>query len=183
MDVGAAEFFCADVLTGCGLYKGRATEEDRALAVHDHGLVRHRWNVGPARRTRPHNASDLGYSRRRQIGLIIENPAEVIAVREDFGLEGQECPAGINEVDARKPILEGDFLSPKVFLDGQGIVGSPLHRRVVREDHAFGPGYPSNPSDDSGPGHRILVESESRKWRDLKKGRLGIEQRGHSIPR
>ena len=50
VDVGASELLRRHVLAGRGLHERRAADEDRARALHDHRLVRHRRDVGAARR-------------------------------------------------------------------------------------------------------------------------------------
>jgi len=42
--------------------------------------------------------------------LVEEDPPEVIPVGEDFGLQRQVRAAGIDQVDARQPVLLGYLL-------------------------------------------------------------------------
>ena len=69
--------------------------------------------------------------------LVVEDPAEVVAVGEDLGLERQEGAARVDEVDARQVVLLRDLLRAQVLLHGQREVGASLHGRVVRDDHAL----------------------------------------------
>jgi hypothetical protein len=55
-------------------------------------------------------SGDLGDAEGRHPGLVVEDPAEVVAVREDVRLERQERAAAVDEVDARQPVLERDLL-------------------------------------------------------------------------
>ena len=59
VDVGAAELLGGDLLAGRGLHERRAAEEDRAGALDDDRLVRHRRHVGAAGRARAHHDGDL----------------------------------------------------------------------------------------------------------------------------
>ena len=75
--------------------------------------------------------------RARHLRLVVEDPSEVVAVREDLGLEGQERPARVHEVQARQVVLRGDLLRAKVLLHRQGEVRAAFDGRVVRDDHAL----------------------------------------------
>ena len=113
----------------------------------DHRLVAHRRHVGAARGARAHHDRDLRDPRGRHPRLVEEDPAEVVAVGKDLGLERQERAARVDEVDARQPVLLGDLLGAQVLLHRQREVGAALHRRVVGDDHALAP------LDDADPGH------------------------------
>lgn len=52
----------------------------------------------------------LGDARRGHVGLVVENPAKVVAVRKDLVLSGQESAAGVDQVEAGEAVLEGDLL-------------------------------------------------------------------------
>ena len=134
VDLGATELLGRDVLAGRGLHERRSAQEDRARALDDDGLVAHRRHVGAARRARAHDQRDLRDGRRRHPGLVVEDAAEVVAVGEDLGLEGEERAAAVDEVDARQVVLEGDLLGAQVLLDRHRVVGAALDRRVVGDD-------------------------------------------------
>ena len=69
--------------------------------------------------------------------LVVEDPAEVLAVGEDLGLQRQERAARVDEVEARQPVLLGDLLRAQVLLDRQREVRAALDGRVVGDDHAL----------------------------------------------
>ena len=103
--VAAAELLGGDDLAGRGLHQRRAAEEDRALVADDHGLVA----TSPARRRRrrctsPSRLAICGMPCGGQVGLVEEDPAEVLAVGEHLVLHRQERAAGVDEVDARQPV-------------------------------------------------------------------------------
>ena len=137
VDVRASELLGGHVLSGRGLHERRPADEDRAGAPDDHGLVRHRRHVGAAGGARAHHRCDLRDAERRQARLVEEDPAEVIPVREDLGLEREEGAARVDEVDAREAVLAGDLLGAQVLLDRQGEVRAALDGRVVRDDDAL----------------------------------------------
>lgn len=47
---------------------------------------------------------------RGHVGLVKENPAEVVLVRENLGLLRKESPTTIDHVDTRQPVLPSYFL-------------------------------------------------------------------------
>ena len=149
MHVAAAELLGRDDLAGRGLHQRRAAEEDRALVAHDHGLVRHRRHVGAARGARAHHAGDLRDAAGREVGLVEEDPAEVLPVGEHLVLHRQERAAGVDEVDARQLVLGGDRLRAQVLLHRHRVVGAALDRRVVGDDHALAALDPADPGHDA----------------------------------
>ena len=80
---------------------------------------------------------DLRDSCRGHGRLVEEDASEVVAVGEDLGLERQERPARVDQVDAGQPVLGGDFLGPEVLLDREGVVRAALHGGVVGHDGAL----------------------------------------------
>ena len=139
VDVAPAQLLGRDLLAGRGLHERRPAQEDRAGALDDDGLVAHRRDIRAAGRAAAHDQRDLRDAGGRHAGLVVEDPAEVLAVREDLGLEGQERAAGVDEVDAGQPVLERDLLGAQVLLDGDRVVGAALDRRVIGDDDALVP--------------------------------------------
>ena len=139
VDVAAAERLVVDVFADGGFDERRACEIDRALLLDDDRLVAHRRHVGAAGRARAHDDRDLRDAARGELGLVVEDPPEVVAVGKDLVLQRQECPAGVDEIDARQAILERDLLRAQMLLDRQRVVGAAFDGRVVGEDHAAAP--------------------------------------------
>ncbi len=181
MHVAAAEVLGGDHLTGRRLHQRRAAEEDRALVAHDHRLVAHRRDVGTAGGARAHHAGDLRDAARRQVGLVEEDPTEVLAVGEDLVLHRQEGAARVDEVDARQPVLQGHGLRAQVLLDRHRVVGAALDGRVVRDDDDLAAVHPADAGDDSGAGHRVVVavgavHPEGGHRAQLEERAAGVEQ-------
>src|SRR5579864_5528398 len=103
--VGAAQLLGTDQLAGSGLHQRRAAEKDGALVAHDDGLVRHRRHIGAARGARAHHHRDLGDAGGRQGRLVVEDAAEMLAVGKHLGPVRQVGATGIDEIDARQPVL------------------------------------------------------------------------------
>ncbi len=155
VDARPAQLLGRDVLAGRRLHQRRAAEEDRARAPDDDRLVAHRRDVRAAGGARAHDQGDLGHTGRRQPGLVVEDPAEVVAIGEHVGLERQVGAAAVDQVDAGQPVLEGDLLGAQVLLDGDRVVGPALDRGVVGDDDAGRALDPADPGHD--PGARRLV--------------------------
>ena len=176
VDLGAAQVLGGHVLAGRGLHERRAAEEDRAGALDDDGLVAHRRDVGAAGRAAAHDQRDLRDARRRHPGLVVEDPAEVVAVREDVGLERQERAAAVDEVDARQPVLERDLLGPQVLLDGHRVVGAALDRRVVGDDDAGRALHAADAGDDPGARGVVVVQAVGGQRAQLEERRARVEE-------
>ena len=174
--VGAAELFGGDFLAGRRLHERRAAEKDRAGAVDDDGFVRHRRHVGAAGRARAHDHGDLRNALGRHARLVEEDPAEVLAIGKDLGLQRQERAARIDEVDARQPVLERDLLRAEVLLHGHRVVGAALDRRVVGDDQHFAARDAADAGHEAGGRRLVVVHVERRQRRQLEKRRPGIEQ-------
>ena len=109
-------------------------------------------------------------------GLVVEDPAEVVAIGEDLGLERQEGPARIDEVDARQPVLERDLLGAEVLPDGHRVVRAALDRGVVGDDHAGRPLDPPDAGDDAGARGLIVVQPGRRQRAQLEERRARVQQ-------
>ena len=181
--VGATEIFGRNNFAGCRLHQRRTAEEDGALVTHDDGFVRHRRHVGAARGARTHDHRDLRDARGRQRRLIVENAAKMLAVGKDVGPLRQVGAAGIDQIDARQPVLARNFLRAEMFLHRHRIVGTALDRGIVADDHAFALGNPADAGDDAGSTNGVLVHAVGRERRQFKKRRTGIDQRHHTIAR
>ncbi len=165
-----------DDLAGRGLHERRAREEDRALVADDDRLVAHRRHVRAAGRARAHHDGDLRDPLRAHVGLVEEDAAEVVAVREDVVLQRQERAAGVDEVDARQMVLLGDLLRAQVLLDRHRVVRAALHRRVVRDDHAFDAVDAADAGDDAGRRRVVVVHAVRGELPDFEERRAGVEQ-------
>src|SRR5205823_14630881 len=112
--VAAAELSGGDFFAPRRFHERRPAEKDRARALDDDRLVRHRRHVRAAGRTRSHHGSNLWNPLGRHPRLIEKDAPEVIAIGKDLRLERKKRAAGIDEVDAREPVLQRDFLRTDV---------------------------------------------------------------------
>ena len=164
------------VLAGGGLHQRRPAEEDRAGPADDDGLVAHGRDVGAAGRARAHDQGDLRDPGGRHAGLVVEDPPEVVAIGEDLGLERQEGAAGVDQVDARQPVLERDLLGAEVLLDGHRVVRAALDRGVVGDHHAGRPLDPADPGDDAGARRVVVVQAGRGQRAQLEERRPRVQQ-------
>ena len=176
MDVGAPEVFRRDDLPGRGLHQGRAREEDGALVADDDRLVAHGGDVGATGGATAHDDGDLRDAERRHRGLVVEDPAEMVAVGENLVLVRQVGAAAVHQVQAGQPVLLRDLLRAEVLLDSDGVVGAALHRGVVGDDDAFAAGDAADAGDHAAGGDVAAVHAMGRERRELEERRAGIEQ-------
>src|SRR5262249_56738894 len=101
---------------------------------------------------------------------------EVLALRKDLGLEREEGAARVDQVDAREPVLERDLLRPDVLLHRERVVRPALHRRVVRDHHAFAAGDAPDAGDDPGAGRVVAVAAVRGERGELEERRPGIHE-------
>ncbi len=175
MQVAAAEIFGGHHLAGRGLHQRWAAEEDRALVAHDHRLVAHRRHVRTACGARPEDGGDLRDAFGRQVGLVIEDATEVLAVGENLVLARQERSPGVDKVNTRQAVLPGDLLCAQVLLDGDRVIRAALHRRVVGHDHAFATGDSADACDHSRAGAFVVVHAVGGQRSQLQEGAAGVE--------
>ena len=182
MQVPAAQLLGGDHLPGRRLDQRRAAQEDRALVPDDHRLVAHGRDVRAAGRAGAEHRRDLRDPPRGQRGLVVEDPPEVLPVREHLVLPGQERPAGVDQVDARQPVVQRDLLRAQVLLHRDRVVGAALHGRVVGDDHAFAPAHPAHAGDDARGRGLVAVHAVRGQRRQLQERGSGIEQVVDPVP-
>ena len=181
--VAAAERFCVDDFAGRCTHQRRAAEEDRALLLHDDRFVAHRRHVCAASGARSHDHGELRDARRRQACLVVEDAAEVIAVREDLVLQRQERAARVDEVDAGQVILRGDLLRSQMLLHRHRKISAALDRRVVRDDDDFRAVHAADAGNHAGGGSTAVVHAVRRERRELEERRAGVEEGADAIAR
>ena len=156
--------------------------------LHDDRLVAHRRDVGAAGGARPHHDRDLRDALRRQPRLVVEDAAEVLAIGKDLGLQRQEGAAGVDQVDARQPVVERHLLRPQVLLHRERIVGAALDRRVVGDDQDLAAGHAADAGDEAGAGRVAVVQArggERRRFRGTAtrdRAAASIRSRTGSLP-
>ena len=113
-------------------HAGRADVHRRLALDHDHD-VGERGQVGRAGGRRSEEDADLGNDA-RELHLVVEDAAGVVAAGEDADLLGDAGARRVDEVDerdleARRLLLDADDLLDRLLAPGAG-----LHREVVGHD-------------------------------------------------
>ena len=183
MHVGAAEILGRHHLAGRGLHQRRAAEEDGALPFHDDGLVRHRRHIGAAGGAGAHHHRDLRNAGGGQRRLVVEDAAEMLAVGKHLGLVRQVGAAGIDQIDARQPVLARDLLRAQMLLHRHRIVGAALDGGVVADDHAFAALDAADAGDQAGAVDGVVVHAVGGERRQFEERRAGIDQPHHALAR
>ena len=80
-------------------------------------------------------------------------------------------------------IFPGDSLGAPLLLDSQRIVGAALDRGVVDENHAFLAGNTADAGDNTGAGHRVVVDIVRGQLGQLQEGRTRVQHRVQPLPR
>mmetsp|Transcript_7986 Transcript_7986/g.22467 ORF Transcript_7986/g.22467 Transcript_7986/m.22467 type:complete len:290 (+) Transcript_7986:671-1540(+) len=169
------EVLGADLLAGRGLHQEGPRQEDGAVLVDDDGLVGHGGDIGAAGRAGAEDRGDLGDAPGRHVRLVEEDPAEVLPVREDLRLHGQERAARVHEVDAGQLVLLRDRLRPEVLLHRQREVRPALHGRVVRDEEALAPRHEPDAGHDAGARHAPVVHVPGRQLGELQEVRAWVD--------
>src|SRR5580658_1606637 len=172
----ATERFRVDVLAGGGLDQRWPAEEHAALVLHDDVLIGHRRDVGATCGTRAVHHRDLRNAERGEGRLVVEDAAEVVPVGEHLILGRQERPAALHQVDARQAVVARAFLRAQVLLNGQGIVGTALDRRIIRHHHALAATDAADTGQDAGAGNVPAVHPVRGQLGELEEGTAGVEQ-------
>ncbi len=107
----------------------------------------------------------------------------MLAVREDLGLVRQVGAAGIDEIDAGKPVLQGDLLRPQVLFHRHRVVGAALDGGIIGDDHHLASLDAADAGDDAGAVDRLAIHAVGGELRQFEEGRSGIEQTHHPVAR
>ena len=76
--------------------------------------------------------------------------AEIVFVGEDVVLQREEDAGGVDEIDQREAILDGDFLGAENFFGGGGKEGAGFDGGVVGDDHVTAAADRADAGDDAG---------------------------------
>ncbi len=101
----------------------------------------------------------------------------MVAIREHLVLQRQERAAGIDQVDARQPVLLRDLLRAQMLLHRHRVIGTALDRGVVGDDYAFHSGHPADAGHHAGARYLVGVQAQRGERGDFQEGAARIEQR------
>ncbi len=151
--------------------------------AHDDRLVRHGRHVGAARRARAHHAGDLRDAEGGERRLVVEDAAEMLAIRKYLRVVRQVGPARVHQIDAGQAVLARDLLRAQVLLHRHGVVGAALDGGVVAHDHALPPGDAPHARDEPGAVDIARVEPIGGELRQLQERRSRINEPQHAVAR
>ncbi|KWV85103.1 hypothetical protein PFLmoz3_05251 [Pseudomonas fluorescens] len=145
------------------------------LAHHDR-FVGHGRHVGAAGGARAHHHGNLRNALGAHIGLVEEDPPEMLTVGEHLVLARQVGAAGVHQVDTRQAVLLGDGLGAQVFFNGQRVIGAAFDRGIVGHNHAFDAFHPADAGNHPGSRDVFAIHLVGGQLAQLEKRRTRIEQ-------
>ena len=89
---------------------------------------------------------------------------------------GRNAPPGVDEVEARQPVLRRDLLRAQVLLDREREVRAALDRGVVGDDDALAALDDADAGDDPGPGRLAVVHVPGGQRAELEEGGAGVDE-------
>src|SRR5438105_4773376 len=113
--------------------------------------------------------------------MIEEDAAEVIAVGKHLRLKRKKRAARIDQVHARKTILQSDILRAQMLFHRDREIGTSLYRRIVGDDHHLASRDPADAGQEARRRRLVVVQAERRERRELEKRRPSIEEPGDAI--
>ena len=183
MYVRAAQIFRADHLACCRLDQGRTAEKYRSLVFDDDALVGHGRHIGAAGGAGAHDHGKLRNAPGRQVGLVVEDAAEVVPVREYLVLFRQKRAAGIHQVDTRQMVHPGNFLGAQVLLHRERVIGAALDGGIVSHDHTLAPCHAADAGDDPRGRHGIVIHAPGGKLGQFQERRARVAQVPYTVAR
>ena len=145
--LGAAERLVVGLLARRHLQQRRPGEEHLGPLLDHHDVVGHAGQVGAARGGVAEHEGDRRDAVRRRPGEVAERPP---AGDEDVLLGRQVGAAGLDEVDRRQPVLEGDVGRTERLAQRVRVARPAFHRRVARADQALDAADDADAGDDAG---------------------------------
>ncbi len=173
-----AEQLVVDLLTNGGFDEMRTGEKHTPGFIHDQRFIAHDWEIRTTGNTRSHDGSNLRDTHGRHDGIVPEDAAEMLFVREDLTLQWQEYARRINQINDGEPVLDRNFLGAEVLLAGNREPRPGFHRGIISDDNHFtSVNFPN-------PKHRprrrrtaiFFIHLERSEQPDLKEVASGINQ-------
>jgi len=175
---GAAQGFRVDLFADSRPDEVGPGKENGAVAFDHQSLVAHYREIGAACDAGAHYNRDLGNTHGAHAGVVAKDAPEMLLIREDFVLHGQENAGAVDEIDYRQMVLHCDLLEPQVFFPGDREPCARFHGLVVSEDHALAPADRAQSGDGAtgGAAALLLVHFKTRESADLDKGRSFVDE-------
>src|SRR5690606_21066732 len=181
MQGGAAEIHAVNHLGDRRTDDLRSAQMDRGTAVDHHEFVAQGGNVSAAGGAFSEHHGKLRDAFGRHAALAIEGAAEMVLVVEHLFHLVEVRAAAIDQIEDRKPVLDGDFLSANMLLHRLAEKASAFHRGVIGDDHAGGATHRADAGDDAGTGQLAVIKAPGSQRRELEKGGAGVDQQVDAI--
>ena len=120
-------------------------------------MVAHHGKISATGHAHAHDGGDLRDAHGRHDTIVAEHAAKIVCVREDIFLQRQEDSGGVNEVNSRNAIFDGDVLRTDDFLRRHGKEGPGFHGGIVHDEHDHAAFDASESGDDAGGGSAAPV--------------------------
>ena len=148
-------------------------------------MIAHDGQIGSSRDAHSHDGRHLRNAHRAHHGVIAEDPAKIVRVREYVLLKRQKNARGIHEINCWNAILDRDVLRANHFFRGHREESAGLHCRVVGDDHEQPPAHLRQARDRAGRGCAapLLVHAERGVEAQFKERRFGVDQFGDAFAR
>ena len=151
MHFGAAEIFGGGFLADGGLHQRGAGEEEAGAFGHQDVVAHHR-EIRAAGYAHAHDGGDLRDAHGAHDGVVAEDAAEIVGVREDVFLQRKKDASGIDQINCGDAIFDGDVLRANYFFGGHREKGAGFYGGVVGDDHEEAAGDAGEAGDGSGGG-------------------------------
>jgi hypothetical protein len=148
-------------------------------------VVAHQRQVGSASDAHAHDGGKLRNAHRAHHRVIAEHAAKIIRVRKHIFLQRQKNSGGINQINRRDVIFNGDVLRADNFLRGHREKRASFHRRVIGDEHERSPAdlRKSRNSPSRRRATPFFVHLVGSKNAKLEKLRAGIDQLRDALAR
>ncbi len=148
MHFRTAQFFGGTFLPDGSLHQ-RGTGKEQTGSFRHQNVIAHYRQIRAAGHAHPHNRGDLRDAHRAHDRVVAEHAAEIVGVREHVLLQRQKHSSGIDQVNRRNAIIDGDVLRANHFLGGHREKRAGFHGGVVGNDHEQAPGHATKTGDGS----------------------------------
>src|SRR5215472_5168880 len=176
MHIGTTQVFCTNLFSRRGLNQWRTGQENSAIATHNHTFVTHSRNIGTSCGTGTHDDGDLRYALAGHTRLVVEDASKVLAVRKDFGLQGEKCSTGINQVDTGQVVLFGDLLGSQMLFNSHRIVSAAFDGCIISNNDAFLALDEPDPCYDASRWCLVIVHIPRCQWAEFQEGSIRITE-------
>ena len=113
----------------------RGAGEEQAAAVGHQNVVAHHGKISASGDAHAHDRGNLRNAHGRHDGVVAEDAAEIVGVGKNVFLQREEDSGGVDEVDRRDAIFDGDVLRADDFLCGHGEKCAGFDGGVVHDEH------------------------------------------------